>query len=74
MLSGGGAIRHHPLLNTQNHCEKNKKKSDWSYRNRKSQEIWGCHRDLFIVNIVNFFRNIKTCVHGHFVGLRADLQ
>ena len=35
--------RHHPLLNTQNHCEEPKKKffSDRSYRDRKSHEIWG---------------------------------
>ena len=40
----GGDVCHHPLLNTQNHCEKPKKIfcfSDRSYRNRKSHKIWG---------------------------------
>ena len=37
-----GVVQNHPLLNTENHCEKPFFLfSDRSYRNRKSQEIWG---------------------------------
>ena len=42
-MAGGGVFQN-PLLKTQNHCEKTKKKiffSDRSYRNRKSHKIWG---------------------------------
>ena len=43
MLSGRGVVQHHPLLKTENHCEKPKiigGFSDRSHRNSKSHQIW----------------------------------
>ena len=45
-----GGVRHHPLLNTQNHCEKPKKFfcfSDRSYRNRKVTKFVGLMADFW---------------------------
>ena len=71
---GEVGVRHHPLLNTQNHCEKTKKKfcfSDRSYRNRKSHKILGYLEAILRVLELIFGRGVLNIPSLPQIGLKT---